>query len=388
MDTKKIFNFQLNKTGNVYFPGYSYEPRVVIQVLLLLSENLICEIFKDKSHLTFAQMEEILCVGHSYIHKLNQKFVKNVAALFSEKVEMMVEEDFHYIFVEAIIKTTEEIIKNSHKTSNSKKKLTLTHEEFIKNEIKKQPSIYIREIQSKLNEEFSLDISISSLYKYITNQLKYSKKKLSLRSPRKFTEENKHFHAKFKEYMKEIFDLFGDNNVIFIDEVGVNLDSSYRKTGWGPKNEEILSPFIAKDEKHRINSICALSNNGFVCMDSYQDSINGVKFAQFMIEVLLPLLSESSAVVMDNCSIHHSVDNLVKGYYQEFNHLIIYLPPYSPELNPIEMGFGWLKRTLASYRKEFLENPFQTWQDLVQKFNSTQDAQCYFEKDYEFLKQK
>ncbi|KAJ5066368.1 integrase protein-related [Anaeramoeba ignava] len=359
MDTKKIFNFQLNKTGNVYFPGYSYEPRVVIQVLLLLSENLICEIFKDKSHLTFAQMEEILCVGHSYIHKLNQKFVKNVAALFSEKVEMMVEEDFHYIFVEAIIKTTEKIIKNSHKTSNSKKKLTLTHEEFIKNEIKKQPSIYIREIQSKLNEEFSLDISISSLYKYITNQLKYSKKKLSLRSPRKFTEENKHFHAKFKEYMKEIFDLFGDNNVIFIDEV---------------------------DEKHRINSICALSNNGFVCMDSYQDSINGVKFAQFMIEVLLPLLSESSAVVMDNCSIHHSVDNLVKGYYQEFNHLIIYLPPYSPELNPIEMGFGWLKRTLASYRKEFLENPFQTWQDLVQKFNSTQDAQCYFEKDYEFLK--
>jgi transposase len=77
----------------------------------------------------------------------------------------------------------------------------------------------------------------------------------------------------------------------------------------------------------------------------FQGSINSERFDEFVIEYVLPLCTpfpgRNSVLVMDNASIHKS-EQLVKACYQA-GVLLQYIPPYSPDFNPIKESFGDLK---------------------------------------------
>ena len=80
------------------------------------------------------------------------------------------------------------------------------------------------------------------------------------------------------------------------------------------------------------------------------------RFTQWVEQKLCPKLGkyhlrqENSIVILDNATIHHSEEivNLIRATGAK----IIYLPPYSPDLNPIELMFGIYKRTLKKYFNE------------------------------------
>ena len=97
-----------------------------------------------------------------------------------------------------------------------------------------------------------------------------------------------------------------------------------------------------------ISAIAALSWTSAV--DLTTESVNGDTFYDFICGTLIPNmhpydgLNPNSVVVMDNCSIHH-VDE-VQQLLDEAAIPVIYLPPYSPDLNPIEAAFGHVKSYL------------------------------------------
>ena len=76
--------------------------------------------------------------------------------------------------------------------------------------------------------------------------------------------------------------------------------------------------------------------------------------------------SPMSVAVMDNCSIHHTD---VAELFQSAGILLIYLPPYSPDTNPIELAFGYVK----AYLKEH--------QDLLGFMNHTRIVYAAFSKE-------
>ena len=55
--------------------------------------------------------------------------------------------------------------------------------------------------------------------------------------------------------------------------------------------------------------------------------------------------SPMSITVMDNCSIHHTED-----VAELFQNVLMYLPPYSPDTNPIELAFGYVKAYLKEHQ--------------------------------------
>ena len=83
------------------------------------------------------------------------------------------------------------------------------------------------------------------------------------------------------------------------------------------------------------------------------NSVNGEMFCDFVRGTLIPNilsfdgLNPTSIVVMDNCSIHHVAE--VKFMLDNGGMLLVYLPPYRPELNPIEKTFGYVKGYLKSH---------------------------------------
>ena len=81
-----------------------------------------------------------------------------------------------------------------------------------------------------------------------------------------------------------------------------------------------------------------------------------------------------SITVMDNCSIHHTQE--VADLFLQAGILLIFLPPYSPDLNPIELAFGYVKGYLKEHQ-DLLGIICMPHKDIVQAgFASITQSQC------------
>jgi transposase len=76
----------------------------------------------------------------------------------------------------------------------------------------------------------------------------------------------------------------------------------------------------------------------------YEGTMDSILFEIWFKAKLLPALPIGTTIVMDNATFHRKSKLLLLA--SEFGHNIIFLPPYSPELNPIEKYWSWLKRFL------------------------------------------
>ena len=96
-----------------------------------------------------------------------------------------------------------------------------------------------------------------------------------------------------------------------------------------------------------ISLMAAISLNGIISYELSDGAYNGNKFINFISEKLVPYFNNNpdSILIMDNCRFHHSVDVIRILTANNINYK--FLPPYSPQLNPIEEFFGELK---ANYK--------------------------------------
>lgn len=111
-------------------------------------------------------------------------------------------------------------------------------------------------------------------------------------------------------------------------------------------------------------------------------TINGTSdgdvFYNFVHTHLLPHLMPFNGtnphlvVILDNCSIHH-VPEVAKSI-QDVGALLIYLPPYSPDLNPIEELFSKVKKVMKSLELEMDQNDIETL--LLASFASVTTEDC------------
>lgn len=90
--------------------------------------------------------------------------------------------------------------------------------------------------------------------------------------------------------------------------------------------------------------LCALSNSGPQAALVIEGAVNGDVFETYVREVLCPTLRTGQTVVMDNLSSHKRV--AVRTLIESVGCRLVYLPPYSPDFNPIEMLFSKLKAAL------------------------------------------
>uniref|UniRef100_A0A1X7V151 Tc1-like transposase DDE domain-containing protein n=1 Tax=Amphimedon queenslandica TaxID=400682 RepID=A0A1X7V151_AMPQE len=108
----------------------------------------------------------------------------------------------------------------------------------------------------------------------------------------------------------------------------------------------------------RINATAAISTIGLITYEFYQSSVNLDHFCDFIrgkvIPNMLPFdgLNDRSILVMDNASIHCT--NSVVHILNNAGILVLHLPPYSPDYNPTEEAFSYVKYYLKEH-EEFLQ---------------------------------
>lgn len=144
--------------------------------------------------------------------------------------------------------------------------------------------------------------------------------------------------------------------MIWVDETGINR-YVYRENVKA-KRGQVVEGKISGKRFIRQSIIAGLnSENKLVAPMIYTGTANREVIEVWLKEFLLPTLKEKSIIILDNASVHKVAS--VRKLIEEAGHQIIYLPPYSPQLNPIEHKWHQLKQNLRGYydtNLDFLPN--------------------------------
>ncbi|MFT4626933.1 MAG: transposase [Myxococcota bacterium] len=141
--------------------------------------------------------------------------------------------------------------------------------------------------------------------------------------------------------------------LVFVDESGV-ITGMNRLYGWAPSG---ATPMITRSTRgKRLNIVGAIAHDGPRRMMTYEGSMNEARFLAYISAHLGPSLKKGDVVVLDGFSVHKmkSVAVAIATYGAS----VLILPPYSPELNPIEHTWSTLKARLRSIGAG-------TWSELV-----------------------
>ena len=136
----------------------------------------------------------------------------------------------------------------------------------------------------------------------------------------------------------------------FVDESGANERTGYRKRGWSPRSVD-CSVLRELKRSERWSILPAVTVNGYLPGTLViQGSVTKDIFIWWLKHRVLPQLKSGSILVMDNASIHHNMG--LEAELLARNVSIEYLPPYSPDFNPIEQTFHTLKEWLRKHNSE------------------------------------
>ena len=142
--------------------------------------------------------------------------------------------------------------------------------------------------------------------------------------------------------------------MIFIDESGLSTKMA-RLRGWAPKGQRCRAA-IPHGHWKTVTFVGGLTLAGFIAPMLLDGPIDGESLRAWCEQMLAPLLRPGHIVIMDNLAAH-KVDG-VRQAIEARGATLLYLPPYSPDFNPIENAFAKLKahvRRLAARTIDALE---------------------------------
>lgn len=161
---------------------------------------------------------------------------------------------------------------------------------------------------------------------------------------------------------------------VFVDETSTNL-TYCRRYGRAPAGRRV-DQAVPLHAGPNVTLIAALTPDGLGALLSVDGAVNGDVFAAYLDQVLGPTLQPGDVVVLDNLSVHKvaGLDEIARKYGAR----LLYLPPYSPDFNPIELAFSkiktWLRAAQARTR-DLLEDAIRDAAGWV----TEQDAKNWFD---------
>lgn len=126
--------------------------------------------------------------------------------------------------------------------------------------------------------------------------------------------------------------------------------------------------------------IAALGIQGMRCSVVTDGAVNSDIFESFVRHVLLPELKPGDVVVMDNLSSHKGVR--IRELIESKGAQLSYLPPYSPDLNPIEMVFSKVKQLLRSLACRTQQSLWRSMQSVLDAVTASDAINCYQHAGY------
>ena len=155
--------------------------------------------------------------------------------------------------------------------------------------------------------------------------------------------------------------------LVFLDETGADTKMT-RRYGWGLKSARVLGQ-VPHGHWKTTTFVAALRCTGLIAPMVLDGPMDGECFLTYVQQFLAPSLKPGDIVVMDNLPCHKQ--DAVVDAIRQVSADVLYLPPYSPDLNPIEKAFAKFKALLRKAAERTTEALWTRIGQLVDEF--TQD---------------
>ena len=136
--------------------------------------------------------------------------------------------------------------------------------------------------------------------------------------------------------------MFDPARLVFIDETSTNT-AMVRLRGRAPRGERLVD-YAPHGAWKTVTFVGALRQRGMTAPFVIEGAMNGPMFLAYVTQCLVPTLKPGETVLMDNLPVHKVA--AVAEAIEAAGATLIYLPKYSPDLNPIELAFSKLKAHL------------------------------------------
>jgi transposase len=157
--------------------------------------------------------------------------------------------------------------------------------------------------------------------------------------------------------------------LVFIDETWIKTNMAPLR-GWGPRGKR-LRGFAPHGHWRTLTFLGALRFDRLAAPCVFDGPINGPCFRAYVEQQLVPVLQPGDIVVMDNLGSHKSA--AIRQLIRAAGARLWYLPPYSPDLNPIEQVFAKIKHWMRIDQKRTIE---ETWRHVGLLVSTIRPDEC------------
>ena len=263
------------------------------------------------------------------------------------------------------------VMKKAYDGVNLPRKLTDTVQFIILHLVLERPGILLREIQAEIKYLAGQELAASTICRFLHRQ-GFSRQKMQLIAFQRDEALRLTYATEVSIYKADMF--------IFLDETGTDRRNAIRKYAYSLRGKPARShKLLVRGE--RVSAIALMSCSGILDCRLVHGAVDGDTFYSFIQGSVLPHLmpfdgnNPHSVVVMDNASIHH-VDGIV-SMIQEVGALVLFLPPYSPDYNPIEETFSKVKSTIKAHETEMEIGGMEIEDIVLAAFSSITQDDCY-----------
>ena len=172
------------------------------------------------------------------------------------------------------------------------------------------------------------------------------------------------FRARWKAHQHRL----DPKRLIFIDETWIKTNMT-RTCGWASKGQR-LTAHVPHGHWKTLTFLAGLRHDGIVAPFVLDGPINGEMFTAWVGQCLVPTLTPGDIIIADNLGSHKGLP--ARQLIRKAGAHLLFLPPYSPDLNPIEMVFAKLKTLFRKADERSIEASWRKLGTLLDEFTATE----------------
>lgn len=145
----------------------------------------------------------------------------------------------------------------------------------------------------------------------------------------------------FLRELRRLIKRHGSENIVYVDETGFKDHEVVRTSGWAERGHKIYCDVQGK-RGAVINLIMGIRGKEWLAPMVFKRSCIAQTVNAWLEQGLMKELNQPSVIVMDNAPFHSKPQ--IRNILEKYGHTALFLPPYSPDFNPIEQTFATIKK--------------------------------------------